>query len=223
LTLRGINFARIVNCDDGVFFDDNPVSNILIEGLVLQCGGDGIDARFGRGPRERVTVQDNVIRSSDEPGQGSTGIVVADGRNWRIARNIIFSAPVADASAVELLGGADATVINNLLVGSIGVRLSFDAVAGAPPTNHQILLNRIEALQTGIRLDDGATGNRVLDNRICLYRSAGPAIFLGPDTSDNRVRRNQAALVRGGNFVVVEDLGTANDKANNTRRGRCRS
>ena len=218
LTLRGTNFARIVNCDDGVFFDANPVSNIVIEGLVFQCVGDGIDAANGRGPRERVTVRNNVIRSGGEPGQGGTGIIFADGRNWRIARNIIFGAPVAGLSAVELLGGANATVINNLLVGSNGVRLAFDAVAGAPPTNHQILQNQIEALQTGIRLDDGATDNRVLDNRICLYRSAGPAIFLGPDTSDNRVRGNQAALVGGSNLVVVQDLGAANDKSNNTRR-----
>jgi hypothetical protein len=220
LTLRGINSARIVNCDDGVFFDANPVSNILIEGLVLQCVGDGIDARFGLGPREGVTVRRNVILSDgSEPGQGTTGIVVADGRNWRIARNIIIGGSGAAQSAVELIGGADATVINNLLVGFLGVAVVFDPVG--PPTGHRIVENRIEALQTGVRLDDAATENRVLDNRICLYRSAGPAIFLGPDTSNNLVRRNEAALVSGGNLVVVEDLGTANNKSGNTRRRRC--
>ena len=46
-------------------------------------------------------------------------------------------------------------------------------------------------------------------------------MFLGPDTSNNRVHGNQAALVSGGNLVVVEDLGTDNQVSGNTQRRRC--
>jgi hypothetical protein len=221
LTIRGINLARIVNCDDGLFFDAVPVSNILIEGLVFQCRGDGIDAGFGSGPRDGVTVRRNVFSSSGVPGQGSTGIVIADGFDWRIANNIIIGGSGAAQSAVVLIGGAETTVINNLLVGFLGVALVFDPVAVTPPTEHRIVENRIEALQTGIRLDDAAIENRVVANRICVQTAPGPAIFLGADTSNNRVHGNQAALVSGDNLVVVEDLGMGNKISGNTQRRRC--
>jgi hypothetical protein len=120
-----------------------------------------------------------------------------------------------------LSGGADATVINNLLVGFLGVAVEFDPVVVTPPMNHRIVGNRIDALQTGIRLDDAAIENRVVANRICVHTAPGPAIFLGPDTSNNRVHGNQAALVSDGDLVVVEDLGTANEVSGNTRRRRC--
>jgi hypothetical protein len=214
LTLRGTNLARIVNCDDGLFFDAVPVSNILIEGIVFDCLGNGI-SWTGLGPRERVTVQDNVIQGD------MRGITIGDSRGWRIRRNIIVGGSGAAQSAIALTGGARATVFNNLLVGFLGVVVAFDPVVVTPPTGHRIVENRIEALQTGIRLDDAAAENRVVDNRICLHTSPGPGIFLGPDTSNNRVRNNRVALVSGGNLVVVEDLGTANDKSGNTRRRRC--
>ena len=211
LTLRSTNFARIVNCGDGLFFDAVPVSNILIEGIVFDCLGNGI-AWNGAGPRERVTVQDNVIQG------GLSGIVIGDALDWEITRNIISG---TFGIAIDLIGGADASVVNNLLVGFSGVRVDFDPVVITPPTGHRIVENRIEALVTGVRLDDAAAENRVVANRICLHTAPGPAIFLGPDTSNNRVHGNQAALVSGGNLVVVEDLGTDNQVSGNTQRRRC--
>jgi hypothetical protein len=214
LTLRGTNFARIVNCDDGLFFDAVPVSSILIERIVFDCLGNGI-SWTGLGPRERVTVRDNVIQGD------MRGITIGDSLDWRITRNTIIGGSGVAQSAIELNGGADATVINNLLVGFLGVAVVFDPVVVTPPTNHRIVGNRIDALQTGIRLDDAAAENRVVANRICVRTAPGPAIFLGPDTSNNRVHGNQAALVSGGNLVVVEDLGTDNQVSGNTQRRRC--
>jgi hypothetical protein len=213
LTLRGINSARIRNCGDGLFFDPVPVSDILIEGIVFNCSSNGI-AWNGLGPRERVTVQDNVIQGD------ASGIVIGDSLDWNITRNIIISSL---AIGVDLVGGADAKVINNLLIGLVGVRLEFDPVVVGltSPTKHRIVKNRIEALEIGIRLDDAAFENLAAENRICLHPPAGPAIFLGPDTSDNRVRRNEAALVSDDGLVVVEDLGTDNKVSRNKQRRRC--
>lgn len=213
LTLRGINSAKIANCADGLFFDEIPVSDILINGIIFDCLGNGI-AWVGPGPRERVTVRNNLIQG------GANGIVIADSLDWKIASNIITS---SSAAAVELIGGAATKLSDNRLIGLAGVRLAFDpAVPGlSPPAEHRIVENRIEAFQNGIRLDDAAVDNLVADNSICLHTAPGPAIFLGPDTSDNKVRENTAALVSGGGLVIVEDLGTNNSVSGNKERKRC--
>jgi hypothetical protein len=58
LTLRGINQAIIDPCDDGLFFDDFPLHDILVEGITFLCTGDGVEAT---GTFKGVTLRDNFF------------------------------------------------------------------------------------------------------------------------------------------------------------------
>ena len=64
ITLRGVNKATIGNCDDGVFFDDFTVNNIVIEGIGFAClGGHAVCAPgASRWPRARQPRCDHCRR-----------------------------------------------------------------------------------------------------------------------------------------------------------------
>ena len=61
VTLRSENGAEIVNCADGIFFDNFTTRKVLIEGIAFDCTGVGIIAPWGI--HEQLTVRHNAIRS----------------------------------------------------------------------------------------------------------------------------------------------------------------
>ena len=62
-------------------------------------------------------------------------------------------------------------------------------------------------------MDGEASENRVEVNSISI--SASPGIFLGPNTSNNKVHRNEVFFMGMGGFETVQDLGTDNRVSGN--------
>ncbi len=59
LALHDVDNAVISACDYGLFFDDFPLKNILVEGITFQYPGDGIDAPVSF---QNVTIRNNKFR-----------------------------------------------------------------------------------------------------------------------------------------------------------------
>jgi nitrous oxidase accessory protein NosD len=209
LTLRGINGAILSNCADGLFFDAVPIENLLVEGITFNCAnGNGL-AWTGLGPRVGVTVRNNTIQA------GVRGIVVGDAVDWMIANNAISGGSDPGLAAVDLVAATGSMIVNNVLAGFFGVRLPTDpAVFGDQASiANKVVNNHIEAFETGIRLVQGASENKLIGNRITVAQS--PGIFLDSTTRKNKVHGNRVLLVSGGDAVAVEDLGTDNKVSGN--------
>lgn len=205
LVLRGINHARLVNCDAGVFFNENAVSNILIDGITFDCpGGDGIHS-IGAGPRENVVVRNSVVKGR------LFGLSVGGAIDWHVIDSIIIG--LAAGVAFDSSDGVD--LANNVIIGGDGIRLD-------GTTAYDVSGNRIETIVgTGVRLENVADDNRIVRNQICVRRGSGPGIVLGPETSDNTVRGNRVSTVDGKLPVVVDDQGINNKVVGNRRDRLC--
>lgn len=200
-TLRGINNATIANCDDGLFFDDFALDDIVIEDMTFHCTGDGIDGA-GLSQRTDVIIRRNVFET------GIFGIIQNNAIRWSIMNNTINAGTIPAQTAVALFGGRDSSVVNNSLSAFRGVWLTSES--GLHSTGNQVTNNRIEALETGVRLEGSASGNTVAANRITLTSPADTGIFLDSGTSGNKVLGNQAEVTGGGSLTTVQDFGTGN-------------
>lgn len=207
LTLRGSNGATIANCDDGLFFDDVALQNILVEDITFQCTGDGIDG-FGLSQRKNVTIKENIFET------GIFGISINNPVEWKILGNVIVAGTEPGQTAIALFGGKDSRIVGNTLIAAQGIRLGTEGTLVS--TGNRVIGNRIAALDTGIRLDTGANRNQVLLNRIALFASVGTGIFLDAGTSENRVQLNKVSIVPGGSLTTVLDLGTNNTVSSNS-------
>jgi hypothetical protein len=188
LTLRGVNRAMIENCDDGLFFDDFPLKNILVEGITFICTGDGVEAS---GTFENVTLRNNIFRA------GLNGISM-DGASsdWLITENVIET----DRGGIEITGAKKIVITNNHISGYIGVFLrqcsqfqvrknvihaSYQGVLLAQESwKNMVQMNIIRGVShSGIALEPGVTGNLILTNRVlcapgtsCLTVDATPEV-----------------------------------------------
>ena len=91
LQLLGANFAVIENCADGLFFDDVPGGNVLVEGISFICDGGGV---AGLTPFERVVLRGNYFQV------GGMGITIhGTPSHWTISGNKFTAGGVGAAAS----------------------------------------------------------------------------------------------------------------------------
>lgn len=207
LKLSGINGATITNCGDGIFFDDVTVSNVVIEGIFFRCTGNGI-ADIGLSSRQEVTVRKNVFEVM------SFGIIARNPENWKIHNNIIGAGMGESQAAVALFGGAGSKAENNVLTAFWGILLT--TVIPLDSTGNHLIGNHIAAFDTGIRLEGGASENKVAGNHISIFAPQGTGVFLDSASSSNKVHGNRAFIIEGGSLVTVDNRGADNRVSGNT-------
>jgi len=83
ITLRSQNGAQIINCADGIFFDDFATENVTIEGISFNCSGVGILVPWGE--HEQVTLRDNTISSP------TIGIILTQIQGNKVQGNSIMA------------------------------------------------------------------------------------------------------------------------------------
>ena len=185
LILRGINQAAIVNCDDGLFFDDFPLENILIEGITFLCTGDGVEAT---GTFEDVTLSDNIFIARNN-GIGMAG----NSSGWLINENLIQ----ADGDGIWI-SGADNVVINkNIISANNGIGLM-------SCSQMKVRRNTIQAVDQGVLLRQESWKNIVQANAILGVSEAG--ISLEPGVVANRIITNRVTCAPEMPCLTVEAL-----------------
>lgn len=183
LTLRGVNNAMITGCDDGLFFDDFPLKNILVEEITFKCFGDGIDAPVSY---TDVTIRNNLFQVK------GTGILVGRAASdWMIANNDIQ----AGDNGIWIHSGQDMTLFNNRMATNMtGILLQ---AAGKIQARH----NTIFAKTQGVFLEEEAWDNVVQGNSILGVSVAG--IVLANDSMGNRILVNKVLCATGAECQTV--------------------
>lgn len=196
LTLLGANQAVIQNCDDGLFFDDFPLKNILVEGIAFLCAVDGLEAV---GSFQNVTLRSNMFQA------GGSGIVLAGASSgWLVTGNVIQ----AGTDGIALTGVQKMVVSANHVSGAVGISMQ-----GCDQS--QARQNAIQARQQGVLLGQGATRNIVQANTITSPTQAG--IALEPGASGNRVLSNRVLCAFEAKCQAVR--AAASELEMNTIRG----
>ncbi len=156
ITLRSKNGAVIKNCGDGIFFDDFVTDNIVIEGIRF-IGENGVIAAYGT--HRNVTIRNNVIIANSF----AIGATKADG--WNITGNHAL----AGSTVINLVEATETRVVNNSLVNTAqGLGIFLDK-SNANLVSQNMIVNGWQ----GILIGWGASGNRVVDNRIHLIQQSG--------------------------------------------------
>ncbi|HSB67644.1 MAG TPA: NosD domain-containing protein [Anaerolineales bacterium] len=198
LTLQGVNRAIIENCDDGLFFDDFPLQDIIIEGISFLCTGDGVEAT---GSFQDVTLRDNVFWAENN-GIGVNGL----SSGWLVTDNYIQS----DWDAMNLTGAKGFTITNNLLSGYNGmvllrdnqfqvrhnaIRATYQGIfLGQESWENMVQKNTVFGVNyAGISLEQGVVGNRILTNQvICATDTGCRTICATPDVvQGNKIAGNK--------------------------------
>ena len=183
LTLLGVNQAVIKNCGDGLFFDNFPLKNILVEGIEFICEGDGV---AGSVSFEDVTLFKNIFRA------GRTGIGLGGASSgWLIVDNVIE----AERAGIEINGAISIVIANNHISGNNGIILrqcSQSRVEG----------NIIQASYQGVLLDQESWRNLLQRNTILGVSNSG--IALGSDVTDNQILANKVSCAPGTSCLIVD-------------------
>jgi len=185
LILRGMNQAEIVNCDDGLFFDDFPLRDILIESITFLCTGDGVEAT---GSFQDVTLSKNTFIARNN-GIGMAG----NSTGWLIKGNLIQ----ADGDGIRITGAQNVVITNNVISGDVGVGLM-------SASQMKLRRNTIQAVYQGILLGHESWENVVQANTILGVSLAG--ISLEPGVVDNRIIANRVTCSPEMNCLTVEVL-----------------
>jgi hypothetical protein len=185
LILRGMNQAEIVNCDDGLFFDDFPLRDILIESITFLCTGDGLEAT---GSFQDVTLSKNTFIARNN-GFGMAG----NSTGWLINGNLIQ----ADGDGIRITGARNVVITNNVISGNVGVGLMSSS-------QMKLRRNTIQAVYQGILLGHESWENVVQANTILGVSLAG--ISLEPGVVDNRIIANRVTCSPEMNCITVEVL-----------------
>jgi len=189
LTLQGEYQASIENCDDGLFFDNFPLANILVEGIGFNCNGHGIVAG---GNFKNVIVNNNIFKAK------SSGIDMGGGSSdWSITDNLIE----AEGNGFNISGAIKFVIANNNVTGTIGISLvncsNLHVKENYIQASHRGIMlqgsseNTIEQNiflgigQSGIALESGSTGNAILSNRVsCAENVQCLTIYVDPNIGD---------------------------------------
>jgi hypothetical protein len=175
VTLRSLNGATITNCDDGVFFDNTPANNIVIEGLRFVClPGHAVIAPYP-GQHRNVVLRHNTFEVGN-----AAAVDVLQGESWTIGGNQILSA----GSAIVLNETSQTIIRDNEIRGNIGVDLSNSG------TDNRVTNNRITAWWQGLVLRGESYGNKFTANQIDSVQQSGIAltdIVAGNQVTGNRI------------------------------------
>jgi hypothetical protein len=185
LILRGMNQAEIVNCDDGLFFDDFPLQDILIESITFLCTGDGVEAT---GSFQDVTLSKNTFIAKNN-GIGMAG----NSTGWLINGNLIQ----AGGDGIRITGAQNVVITNNVISGNVGVGLM-------SCSQMKLRRNTIQAAYQGILLGRESWKNVAQANTILGVSLAG--ISLEPGVVDNRIIANRVTCAPEMNCLTVEVL-----------------
>ena len=195
LTLRGINNAVLSNCDGGLSFDDLPMQNVLVEEITFLCTGEAVTAN---GAHQGVILRNNIIQAVGH------GIILGGASSgWEITGNLVQ----AGGDAIRIYDTSDMLISGNHLSGTIGVALfrcsQMDVrnnaihaawqgvLLGQDAWNNSVQINTILGVeQSGIALEPGVTGNRIVANRVLC---APGASCLTVDASEDLAEYNQIA------------------------------
>jgi hypothetical protein len=174
LTLRGINQAKLHG--GGISLDGMLLSNIVIEGLSIQCPADCITSPDGL--HQNVKVRNNRIEAPN------FGIAVGPGAaDWLIEKNRITAGNIA----VQLLSTTGIKVVNNQLSAGVwGVTLE------SACHKNQIIANSIVDVQAGgIALGPESLENKVHANRVTCAPEAPACVIVYDEGTDNRIKGNK--------------------------------
>ncbi len=174
ITIRSFNWATIGNCDDGVFFDDFPANNILIEGVELVClDGHSVYAPF-LGQHHNVILRNNYFETGAYPA-----IAALQGDSWTITGNQILSM----GTAVYLNETGGTRIRHNRIQAKVGVELynsGYDNV---------VFGNDITGWERGVVISGKTLGNIIASNRMDRIQEAG--IVFVDIVAGNRVTGNR--------------------------------
>lgn len=182
ISLRGVRGATIPG---GVFFDDLPADNILIENLTFSCLVTHDDCITSWGEHRNVTLRGNLILARH------FGIQVARTQGWTITQNTVQ----VEGVAVHILEASEISVMNNHLSGNIPLKIEASGSCKA-------IQNAIQAGWQGILLAREAWGNKLIANSIMGVQSAG--IALEPGTAGNKVHGNNVLCAAGSECLTVD-------------------
>jgi hypothetical protein len=185
LTLQGVNEAVIENCDDGLFFDDFELQNILVEGISFLCTGDGVEAT---GTFRDVTLRNNVFWA-DHNGIGVSG----HSSGWLIKDNTIHS----DWDAINITGAIGFTISKNYLSGHNGIVL-------LRVSQFQVHQNAMQATDQGILLGQESWENQVQANTIYGVNHAG--ITLEPGVVNNQILANRVICASEAGCMTIDAM-----------------
>jgi hypothetical protein len=183
LTLRGVNHAVIQNCGDGLYFDNFPLTNILVEGIEFVCEGEGAAAR---GAFENVTLFNNIFRA------GRNGIGMGgSSSDWLISQNVIETG----RNGLEITGAKKIRITNNHISGNIGITLR-------QCSQFQVQKNVIQASNQGVLLAQESWKNLVQMNTILGVSHSG--ITLEPGVTGNQILANTVSCTPGTGCLSVD-------------------
>jgi len=185
VTLRSKNGAKIINCGDGIFFDNFVTDNILIEGIQFVCE-NGVIAAYGT--HRNVTIKNNIFIAN------SFAISAQGANGWVITGNLA----VSGGTAIHLLETAEAVIANNSLIvpeQGFGVHLENS-------TGNSVRQNRIVNGIHGIVIGFDSSANRVTDNRI--YRISESGILFQGNNEYNSVVANKISCQPNTECVTVK-------------------
>ena len=186
ITLRSFNHATIGNCDDGVFFDDFTVNNILIEGVAFAClGGHAVYAPF-LGQHHYVTLRNNYFESGFFPA-----IDILQGDYWTIKGNQILSL----GTGIYLNETGGTLIRNNEIQANIGIVLHHSGY------DNIVSQNYITAWWQGIVLSGKTLRNKVTANK--MYRIQDSGIVFTDIVAWNQVTGNQITCWPGITCTAV--------------------
>jgi hypothetical protein len=180
ITLRSFNWATIGNCDDGVFFDNLPTNNILIEGVELVClNGHAVSASYPNQPKH-VILRNNYLESGPNPA-----VNLYRGVDWVISGNRILSL----GTGIFLNESRGVMIRKNIIRANVGLEL-LNAGCENVLTN-----NQITAFQRGVVLSGKTLSNRITNNKFDHVQDAG--IVFANIVTGNKVTGNKIACWPG--------------------------
>jgi nitrous oxidase accessory protein NosD len=183
LTLRGVSLATIENCDDGLFFDNFPYRDILVEGIIFSCTGDGVETNSSY---TNVILRRNVFRA------GSMGVSLHGNlSDWLITGNLIE----ASGNGIEVFGAKKFSIVSNHISGTIGINLN-------ACTQFQVKKNTLHAAYQGVLLSNESWKNRVQMNIILGVTQSG--VSLEPGVTGNLIMGNIVLCAPGADCVPVD-------------------
>lgn len=201
LSLVGVNQAVIEGCDGGLFFDDSPIRDILVEGMAFDCSeGYGVETNSAI---QNVILRNNVFRTSNSllslggpvsdwlitlnriETRGGNGIEISGAE----AKIMIANNHVTSYDGIFLRDGSGVTVRENIL------HVQHDGIVVHQGSTRNLVERNIimGVFRYGIFLTSGIAGNQVLENTVYCKPNYECLTVYAPDQTaeTNTIRGNR--------------------------------